>query len=102
MAVTASLVDVALRVWPHVHMPNEFIAALRGLGTAEWPLVEQLAGDIYMGTMTDKFAEAAREASAVLRGTLYAQHYRLDTDLLSGLRFGGKLATRCADRAGDG
>jgi hypothetical protein len=98
----AELVSTALQVWPHCHLPNELVSALRGFGTKAWPLVEQLAGDIFMGTFTDKFAQAAREASAFLRGTLYARHFRLEESALASMPDGATLAALCTARAGKG
>ena len=97
----AELVAAVLTTWPHLPLPNELLSGLRALGMQRWPLVEQLAGDIFMGTFTDKYAAAAREAAALLRGTDYARHFRLPMDsLLADVATGEALAALCSERAG--
>ena len=41
------------------------------------PLIEEVAADIFTGTFTTKWAEAAAVASRSLDGTLYARYYDL-------------------------
>ncbi|NVB38069.1 hypothetical protein G6O69_09515 [Pseudenhygromyxa sp. WMMC2535] len=74
------LVMSALCGFPQTIVPNvltrelEAVAKRAGL---ELPLVQELAVDIFMGTFTAKWPEAAREACERLEGKLYARYYDL-------------------------
>lgn len=66
--------------FPHTITPNPLVRELSTLARQaghKWPLVEEVAADIFMGTFTKKWAEAAALASEFLVGTLYARYYDL-------------------------
>lgn len=105
---------VALAGFPQTILPNPLVRELGALATAAGvriPLVEEVAADIFMGTFTTKWREAAQIASRTLAGTLYARYYDLpDPDFWSEprprarLRRWGKqtaqdFAELCAERA---
>lgn len=118
-----ALAEVALLVltaFPHAILPNKLIQELRALAQGaklDLPLVDELAADIFMGTFTGKFVEAARRAADLLDGTLYATYYDIDfarVRELAAPRHGGRprwlerpskgkahgFARLCAARAG--
>lgn len=71
---------VALTGFPQTILPNPLVRELGALATAAGvrvPLVEEVAADIFMGTFTTKWRDAARIASRALEGTLYARYYDL-------------------------
>jgi hypothetical protein len=74
---------LACTAFPHTILPNplvsEFGALAKQAGLA-LPLVEEVAADIFMGTFTTKFRDAAAIASRVMAGTLYARYYDLPED----------------------
>ncbi|MEV7549373.1 hypothetical protein AB0N89_07100 [Amycolatopsis sp. NPDC089917] len=71
---------LALTAFPHAILPNplvsEFTALAKQAGSP-MPLVEEVAADIFMGTFTTKFRDAALIASRVMAGSLYARYYDL-------------------------
>lgn len=107
-----SLCALALDAFPHTMLPNKLVRALDGLAqTAQLPLTltEELAADIFQGRFTAKFAQAARDASQRLAGSLYATYYGLDepatVQALSSAEPGSAADARafamlCARRAG--
>lgn len=71
---------LALSAFPETILPNPLVREIGALCKAaglQLPLVEEVAADIFMGTFTAKWAEAAQVASMVLEGTLYARYYDL-------------------------
>jgi hypothetical protein len=71
---------LALTAFPYTALPNPLIAefgALSTLAGISLPLVEELAADIFMGTFTAKWREAAAVTSRTMAGTLYANYYDL-------------------------
>ena len=61
-------------------MPNLLISEMSPLAAQaglSLLLVEEVAADIFTGTFTGKWANAAAATSAVLDGTLYARYYDL-------------------------
>ncbi|HEY3559006.1 MAG TPA: hypothetical protein VGL05_16165, partial [Kribbella sp.] len=71
---------VALGAFPQTILPNPLVrefSALTAQAGRKLPLVEEVAADIFMGTFTQKWREAAVVAGRVLAGTLYAQYYDL-------------------------
>ena len=61
-------------------MPNLLISEMSALAAQvglSLPLVEEVAADIFTGTFTGKWANAAAATSTVLDGTLYARYYDL-------------------------
>lgn len=113
-----SITLLTLEHFPHTIIPNPLLqemVALSKRAGLELPFVEEIAADIFMGTFTAKFGEAAEIASQTLAGTLYARYYDLPSTqpqvkprkLLA--RWGKKtdptFDERCAsraDEAGDG
>jgi hypothetical protein len=62
-------------------LPNKLLQELRTMtkdAGLDIPLVEEVAADIFMGTFTRKFVEAAHRAAELLEGTLYATYYGID------------------------
>jgi len=72
---------LALVSFPHAILPNKLLQELRALAkTAEMdlPIVDEVAADIFMGQFSGKFLQAAKQATALLDGTLYATYYGID------------------------
>jgi hypothetical protein len=97
--------------FPHAILPNKLLQELRTLAkTADlsFPIVDELAADIFMGAFTDKFLSAAQIAAKILHGSLYEQYYGLPYDRVLGLNdlqqtYGAKtspgFAALCEDLA---
>jgi hypothetical protein len=71
---------LALTAWPHALLPNPLIRELAVLAEQagmRLPLVEEVAADIFMGTFTTKWRDAAALTSTAMNGTLYAAYYDL-------------------------
>ena len=96
LAETAFL---AVRGFPQTIMPNPLISEMSALAVqagVPLPLVEEVAADIFMGTFTTKWADAAAVTSGVLDGTLYARYY----DLPAPQAWPGGLAAMVTERWG--
>ncbi|MGW2373381.1 hypothetical protein [Kitasatospora sp. NPDC001683] len=73
--------ELAVQAFPGTLLPNPLVRELAVLASKsglEAPLVEELAADIFMGTFTPKFLEAANVAADLLDGTLYERYYAID------------------------
>ncbi len=71
---------LTLEHFPHTIIPNPLLREFSALATKadiKVPFVEEIAADIFMGTFTKKFSDAAALASRMLEGTLYARYYDL-------------------------
>jgi hypothetical protein len=71
---------LVLHAFPHAILPNPLIRELGALAKqadVPLPLVEEVAADIFMGTFTSKWQDAATIASDTMTGTLYARYYDL-------------------------
>ncbi len=71
---------LALTGFPETILPNPLVREIGALverAGLELPLCQEIAADIFMGTFTNKWVEAAAIASASLAGTLYAHYYDL-------------------------
>ena len=71
---------LALRGFPQTIVPNPLISEMGALAAQAGlplPLVEEVAADIFTGTFTAKWADAAAATSSLLDGTLYARYYDL-------------------------
>lgn len=71
---------LTLEHFPHTIVPNPLLrefSALAKKANIEVPFVEEIAADIFMGTFTKKFSDAAALASRLLEDTLYARYYDL-------------------------
>ncbi|MDX1988051.1 MAG: hypothetical protein SFV17_15310 [Candidatus Obscuribacter sp.] len=73
--------ELALANFPQTILPNKLVRELRALANASElriALVDELAADIFMGTFSANFLNAAKAAAGVLRGTIYERYYGLD------------------------
>jgi hypothetical protein len=69
---------LAVRGFPQTIVPNPLVSemsALAAQAALPLPLTEEVAADIFTGTFTTKWNEAAAAASSLLDGTLYARYY---------------------------
>ena len=84
----SNVTTLALRSFPHAILPNPLLVELRTLAERaglEFPIVEELAADIFMGRFTAKFVRAADISARRLAGTLYARYYGLPVDEISAI-----------------
>jgi hypothetical protein len=107
------VVDIAICAWPETILPNKLLQEVRALaeraGTSV-PIVDEIAADIFMGELSEKFLRAAQRASRFLAGTLYATYYDLPVARLASLedvapsRWGTRISpgfmSLCMARAG--
>ncbi|TMR33763.1 hypothetical protein [Actinomadura geliboluensis] len=101
-AVLTQLGGLTLHAFPGTAIPNPMISQLSGLAKQAGfavPFVEELAVDIFMGTFTRKFLDAAKLAGELLDGTLYARYYGIDYAAVGSMRKG--FDELCAKRAGN-
>lgn len=102
---------LALTAFPHALLPNPLVTEIRALAKQaelDLPLVEEVAADIFTGTFTAKWRDAAAVASRLLAGTLYAHYYDLPADwsepqrplLRWGKRTAEDFTALCRQRAG--
>lgn len=73
----------AIRAFPHQILPNKLLQEIRSLATAadlKIPIVDEVAADIFMGTFSTKFLNAAQIAGKLLSGTLYERYYGIPYD----------------------
>ncbi len=71
---------LAIASFPQTILPNPLIrefSALAKHAGLDIPLLEEVAADIFMGTFTIKWRDAARVAAEMLEDTLYARYYDL-------------------------
>ena len=71
---------LALSAFPHAIVPNPLVremGALASQAELKMALVEEVAADIFMGSFTTKWRDAARLASTTLADSLYARYYDL-------------------------
>ncbi|HUQ07104.1 MAG TPA: hypothetical protein VM261_31655 [Kofleriaceae bacterium] len=107
------VVDVAICAWPETILPNKLLQEVRALAEragAHLPIVDEIAADIFMGELSEKFLRAAQRASRFLAGTLYATYYDLPVARLAtlddvapsrwGTRISPGLMSLCMARAG--
>lgn len=107
--------DTALTRFPGTITPNPLVSELGGLARAaeervpplqvDFPFVEEIASDIFMGAFSAKFTRAARRAAEVVEGTLYARYYGIDCARVFALeekpsRGEPTFAELCRERAG--
>lgn len=100
-AVLTQLGGLTLHAFPGTAIPNPMISQLSALARQagiKVPLVEELAVDIFMGTFTRKFLDAAKMAGDLLEDTLYARYYRIDYAAVRTMRTG--FEKLCLERAG--
>jgi hypothetical protein len=105
---------LALTAFPQALLPNPLIRELGALAAqakVSLPLVEEVAADIFMGTFTTKWRDAAAVASRTMAGTLYADYYNLPPEsrwtarpssiVQWGKEIAADFAELCAERAGE-
>lgn len=103
---------LAITSFPQALLPNPLVRELRAMSSLagiRLPLVEEVAADIFMGTFSTKWRDAAVLASRVLAGTVYAAYYDLPPESVwtktrrSAVRWGRQtaddFAALCAERA---
>jgi hypothetical protein len=76
---------LALTAFPHSPLPNTLLRELGALARhadLPLPLTEEVAADIFMGTFTAKWRDAAEIASQAMAGTLYANYNHLPHESL--------------------
>ncbi|MEW2475999.1 hypothetical protein AB0875_19595 [Micromonospora gifhornensis] len=110
----ARLGSAAVTGFPATVLPNPLVKELSTLSTqASLPLpwVEELAADIFMGTFSAKFLQAATLAGRRLAGSLYARYYDIDYPAIAAIddtrrrlirraRTSNTFDELCRDRAG--
>jgi hypothetical protein len=75
------LTDLTLTAFPATLVPSALVTELGAFAREaglDLPLLDELAADIFTGTFTVRFLEAARRAADVLQGSLYARYYGID------------------------
>lgn len=104
--------QLTLHAFPEAIVPNKLLQEFRSLAAAadlNVPLVDEVAADIFMGTFSAKFVEAAQLAAEVFAGTLYERYYAIDVDEIRSLpkprsrgrnKAGDRLAAVCVRRSG--
>lgn len=113
------IVILAMENFPQAILPNKLVREMSELASRAGlaiPLVEELACDIFMGQFGTKFTRAAKLASEMLQGSLYADYYQIDAAQIASLqnshadetpfwpwqkqKVEQDFAKLCADRAG--
>jgi hypothetical protein len=72
------LATIALQHFPGTVLPNSLVRELDGLfrlASADVPLTFEIASDIFMGSFSQVFVQAAKEAMSLVGGTIYAHYY---------------------------
>jgi len=80
-AALTQATKLAITNFPQTIVPNKLVKELRSLAKTagiEIALVDELAADIFMGTFSVNFLQAAQEAANLLRETLYERYYGID------------------------
>lgn len=98
--VVADVTRVYLRGFPQTRVPNPLVVELRAiasLGGFAPPLVSELAADIFMGSFTDTWRDAAVSATRLLQGRLYAAYF----DLPEVVGVTREFNERCARRSSE-
>ncbi len=75
------LACAAVGGFPATVLPNPLVSELATLSkqaNLDLPWVEELAADIFMGTFSGKFLQAAKVAGRLLGDSLYARYYDVD------------------------
>lgn len=77
------VVTLAIASFPQQILPNKLLQEIRALAKdadLKVPIVDEVAADIFMGTFSEKFVQAAQIAGARLKGTLYERYYGVPYD----------------------
>lgn len=88
-AQASDLATLALVHFAGTMLPNSLIrelARLYKLAGEDVPLTYELAADIFMGSFSLVFLQAAQEAATVVGGTLYARYFGIDYTEISRMR----------------
>ncbi|MCR9140623.1 MAG: hypothetical protein NXI24_00005 [bacterium] len=75
------IVEQTIVAFPHAILPNKLLQEVRAMSTSaalKLPIVDELAADIFMGSFSPKFAEAANIAGTLLTGTVYERYYSIE------------------------
>lgn len=108
--VMREVVCLVLTNFPHAIIPNKLLQELRALAKVaniRYPLVDEVAADIFMGGFSSKFSEAAHIARKVLSDSLYSRYYGIDYELLgetdsgASKRDADNFSKYCRSLAGD-
>ncbi|MCB9603653.1 MAG: hypothetical protein H6720_25315, partial [Sandaracinus sp.] len=86
--VLRELAGLHVTTYPQTILPNPLVAELRNLANLaglDLPFTEEIAADIFMGTFSSKFVQAAQRASERLFGSLYARYYDVDARALGSM-----------------
>lgn len=108
-----TVVSTVLQAFPQTLLPNVLVRELDALareGELGLTFVEEVAADIFMGEFSQKFLRAAKEAGALLDGSLYARYYDVPYARIaafpqsSGPKWGVEVSAEfrdlCRERAG--
>lgn len=74
------LATLAITGFPQTILPNKLLSelsALVGGAKLQLPIIEELAADIFMGTFSEKYVNAAKISAAFLKDSLYERYYGL-------------------------
>jgi hypothetical protein len=80
MQTLEQLATLAITGFPQAILPNKLLQELSALvagANLKLPIVEEIAADIFMGTFSEKYLDAAKVSASLLRGTLYERYYGL-------------------------
>ncbi|MEL7333246.1 MAG: hypothetical protein AAFN12_13455, partial [Cyanobacteria bacterium J06560_2] len=80
--------QMTLAAFPHTIIPNKLLQEMHALSQSaklNLPLSEELAADIFMGSFSAKFVQAAIQSASVLSGTLYERYYAIDYEKVRSL-----------------
>jgi hypothetical protein len=81
--VLEELTILTLSSFPYAIIPNKLLQEFRALvkgAELDFPLVEEVAADIFMGEFSSKFVQSAKRAASLLKGTLYATYYGINCE----------------------
>ena len=93
------LTELALDAFPATIVPSPLVTELDALAREaglSLPLVEELAADIFMGTFSAKFVEAAKLAGELLRGSVYERYFGVDYERVLAIDDVGRKNERSA------
>ncbi|MEM6257682.1 MAG: hypothetical protein AAGI37_05160 [Planctomycetota bacterium] len=82
--ITQSLQEVVtltLTSFPQAILPNKLLQEIRALAKGadlKVPIVDELAADIFMGSFSPKYLDAAKLSASLLKDSLYARYYDID------------------------
>jgi hypothetical protein len=79
------LAELTIDAFPATIVPSPLVTELDALAREaglELPLVEELAADIFMGSFSAKFLEAAKLAGHLLQGSPYERYFDIDYALI--------------------